>query len=197
MTDLHSDTSAPSRPETPMPPLEPNVDEHPRDTIDVEDITLDNAGRFYVVIRGRKVGIFTTSEEYQQHMYGVANAKGKSFSRREAAERYLETFDLAGKTEEVKDTDAADPASPIPTAAAVSAACTTHLPAITADMRWPQSTVAFVVLSGYAPGVYRTWEDCYSVIENDTYPHYLPYNDWDAAVAAYRQAYAYGLIKFV
>ena len=63
MTDLHNDTSAPSRPETPMPALEPNVDERPQDsadTIDVEDITAENAGRFYAVIRGRQVGVYTT-----------------------------------------------------------------------------------------------------------------------------------------
>lgn len=63
MTELSDDTSAPSRPETPMPPLEPNIDS-PRqgqmDTIDVKDIATDNAGRFYVVIRGRQVGICTT-----------------------------------------------------------------------------------------------------------------------------------------
>ena len=87
----------------------------------------------------------------------MTNAKGKSFSCREAAERYLETFIDAGKTEEVKDTAGADPASPVPAAATMLAVETTHMPAVAADMRWPEHISAFVVLRGVAPGVYRTW----------------------------------------
>lgn len=102
-------------------------------------------------------GLTETSGEYQERIYGVANTKGKSFSCHEAAERYLETFIAAGKTEEVKDAVSTNIASSVPAGAAPFAVGTPHLPAVAVDMGSSGHPEAFVVLRGYAPGVYRTW----------------------------------------
>ncbi|KAF7967886.1 hypothetical protein HWV62_32830 [Athelia sp. TMB] len=162
-----------------IPPVETTVDPDLEPTVVAESEQPHSAireARVYVVIRGRKPGMYETNEEYQHQMFGVPNAIGKSFATRTSAEAFLNHHINAGNVEEIHDAPSMIFTPPLPSnSPPIAIAQDRQTLPIIPDMQCIQGAQAFLVLRGYAPGVYRT---C-----------------WEAALNAYRGAMAGGLIK--
>ena len=99
-----------------------------------------------------------TSEEYQRQVFGVPNAIGKSFATRTAAEAFLNHHISAGKVEEIHYAPGMIFAPPLPSNnPPIAIAQDRQALPIIPDVHCVQGAQAFLVLRGYAPGVYRTW----------------------------------------